>query len=210
MSATNDIKLYYAETINPRKCCAVARHLDLPIEMVRVDLKQRANRTPQFLALNPNGKVPLLQEADRNLNESNAIMCRLSDIAGADLWPHDRRQIEVLRWLFWDTMHFSRFAGPLYFEHIIKPDLLGIAPNSAAVAEALQNFRTYAAILDRHLQDRRYVTGDSLSVADFALGITLPYAERAQIPLADFPAIARWHDRLNELPAWREPYPAAA
>jgi glutathione S-transferase len=59
----------------------------------------------------------LLQEGDRLLSESNAIMCRLSDIGGADFWPHDDRQIEVPRWLFWDTEHFSYHAGRLYFEH---------------------------------------------------------------------------------------------
>ena len=202
------MKLYYFETINPRKTCAVARHVGAPVEMVRIDLRQRESRTSDFLALNPNGKVPLLQEGDRLLSESNAIMCRLSDIAGADLWPHDDRQIEVLRWLFWDTEHFSRHAGRLYFEHIVKPTIAGIAePDSAAAAEATRNFRIYAAILDEHLASRLYVLGDRLSVADFALGITLPYAEAAKIPYRDYPAVARWHDRLNELPAWREPFP---
>jgi len=203
------MKLYYFETINPRKTCAVARHVGAPVELVRIDLKERESRTEAFLRLNPNGKVPLLQEGDRLLSESNAIMCRLSDIAGADLWPHDDRQIEALRWLFWDTEHFSRHAGRLYFEHIVKPSIAGIPdPDPAAVAEATRNFHTYAAILDEHLVNRRYVLGDRLSVADFALGITLPYAEAAKIPYRDYPALARWHDRLNELPAWREPFPA--
>jgi len=203
------MKLYYTETLNPRKVCAVARHLDVAVEFVRVDLTRGDTRTPAFLALNPNGKVPLLQDGDLCLWESNAIMCRLSDRASADLWPHDDRQIEVLRWLFWDASHFGRYAGRLYFEHIIKPAILGKTdPDAPAVAEALDYFRTYAAILDSHLADRRYVVGDSLTVADFALAITLPYAEKARLPLADFPAIARWHDRLNALPAWRDPFPA--
>ena len=202
------MKLYYFETINPRKTCAVARHVGAPVELVRVDLRQRESRTQDFLKLNPNGKVPLLQEGDWLLSESNAIMCRLSDIAGADLWPHDDRQIEVLRWLFWDTEHFSRHAGRLYFEHIVKPTIAGIPePDAVAVAEATRNFRIYAAILNERLMSRRYVLGDRLSVADFALGITLPYAEDAKIPYRDFPAIARWHDRLNELTAWRSPFP---
>lgn len=202
------MKLYYAETINPRKACAVARYVESPVEFVRVDLRDRETRTPGFLALNPNGKVPLLQEGEHCLWESNAIMCRLSELADADVWPHDKRQIEVLRWLFWDAEHFSRFAGRLYFEHIIRPSILDQPkPDARAVAESLSYFRTYAAILNKHLDARRYVVGDDLTVADFALGITLPYAQAAQIPLAEFPAIARWHERLNEIPAWREPFP---
>jgi glutathione S-transferase len=202
------MRLYYAETISPRKVCAVARYVDAPVEFVRLDLRDRETRTPEFLALNPNGKVPLLQDGEHCLWESNAIMCRLSELTGADLWPRDKRQIEVLRWLFWDAEHFSRHAGRLYFEHIIRPSILDqLNPDVRAVAEALSYFRTYAAILDRHLGGRRYVVGDALTVADFALGVTLPYAKPAHIPLEEFPAIARWHERLNEIPAWREPFP---
>lgn len=207
--ADTQMKLYYTETLNPRKVCAVARYLESPVEFVRVDLRRGETRTPEFLALNPNGKVPLLKDGDQYLWESNAIMCRLSDRAGSDLWPHDDRQIEVLRWLFWDAAHFGRHAGRLYFEHIIKPTILGEPePDPQAVAEALGYFRTYANILDQHLTGRSYVVGKSLTLADFALGITLPYAAAARLPIEEFSAIVRWHDRLNALPAWREPFPA--
>ena len=204
------MKLYYAETNNPRKVCAVARYLGTPLEYVRLDLAKGETRTPQFLAENPNGKVPLLVEADgRRLSESNAIMYRLSELAGSDLWPRDERQADVLRWLFWDADHFGRQAGRLYFEHVVKPSILGILqPDAAAVEEALRQFRVYAAVLEDHLGSRSYIVADTLSVADFALGASLPYAEAARIPLGEFPAIARWHDRLNALSAWREPFPA--
>jgi glutathione S-transferase len=202
------MKLYYAETLNPRKVCAVARHVQASVEFVRLDLARGETRTPEFLALNPNGKVPLLQEDRGCLFESNAIMCRLSDLAGAELWPHDDRQVEVLRWLFWDSAHFTRYAGRLYFEYIIKPTVLGNAPpDAAAIAESTENFRTYAGILDKHLEGRSHLVGNSLTVADFAVAVTLPYAERAHIPLAEFPAIASWHERLQSLAAWREPFP---
>ncbi|MFC3078923.1 glutathione S-transferase family protein [Phenylobacterium terrae] len=203
------MKLYWSETLNPRKVCAVARHLEAPVAFVHVDLAAGGSHAPDFLARNPNGKVPVLEEADgRTLWESNAIMCRLSEAAGADLWPRDERQIDLLRWLFWDAQHFGLHASRLYFENIIRPKLSGAEPNPRTVADALGQFRTYAAILDDHLAGRSWVMGDQLTLADFALGVALPYAEAAQIPLGDFPAMARWHDRLNELPAWREPFPA--
>ena len=117
------MKLYYCETLNPRKACAVARHLPLPVDFVRIDLASGEHRRPPFLAINPNGKVPVLQDGDWSLWESNAIMCHLSDMAQADLWPHDRRQVEVMRWLSWDSQHFTRHAGTLWFEYLIKPHL---------------------------------------------------------------------------------------
>jgi glutathione S-transferase len=202
------VKLYYAETLNPRKACAVARHLDAPVDYVAVDLASGENRSPGFLALNPNGKVPVLQEGGRSLWEADAIMCRLSDAMGADLWPHDGRQVEVMRWLSFDARHFGRHAATLWFERLIKP-LIGLGgPDEAAVEEADLSFRKFAKVLDAHLATRLYVVGDALSIADFALAAPLPYADAAAIPLAPFPAIRRWHDRLNRLAAWRDPFPA--
>jgi glutathione S-transferase len=202
------MKLFYCEVLNPRKACAVARYLDLSVEFVRVDVFRGESRTPELLALNPNGQVPVLQDDARLLCESNAIMCYLSDKAGADLWPHDERQFEVLRWLFWDAQHFSRHAAQFYFQYIIKP-FVGRETDLAAVEEATGFFRTYAAVLNAHLRGRTFVVDDTLTVADFALAATLPYAHDAKLPLGDFAEIARWHARLNELPAWREPFPHA-
>jgi glutathione S-transferase len=76
------------------------------------------------------------------------------------------------------------------------------------VEEANGYIRKYGAILNDHLKGRRYVVGDTLTIADFAVGAALPYAERAKIPLEGFTEIARWSERLSELPAWRDPFPA--
>jgi glutathione S-transferase len=199
------MKLYFSETINPRKACAVARHLASPVEFVRVDLRKGEHRTPEFLAMNPNGKVPVLAEGGSVLWEANAIMCRLSDIAGADLWPRDERQVEVMRWLSWDAHHFTRHAGTLYFEHVVRPALGMGSPDPQAAEEAKGHFQRFARVLDDHLSGRDFVAGP-LSVADFALGVTLPYADAARIPVQGFRHIQRWCARLNDLPAWREPF----
>ena len=201
------MRLYYCETLNPRKACAVARYLQAPVEFVRVDLSRGEHKSPQFLALNPNGKVPVLQDGGWTLWEANAIMCHLSDVAKADLWPHDARQTEIMRWLSWDAQHFTRHGGALYFEHIIKPRLGLGGADRQAVEAATGQFRIFARILDDHLGGRRFLVGDALSVADFAVAATLPFAQAARLPLDEFPAIQRWHARLNELPAWREPFP---
>jgi glutathione S-transferase len=202
------MKLYYAETTNPRKACVVAKYLNSPVEFVHVDLRKGENRTPEFLALNPNGKVPVLETGGGSLWESNAIMCYLARIAESDLWPNDDRQIEVMRWLSWDSQHFTRHAGSLYFQHIIKPAFGMGGPDPAVVEEATGFVKRFAAVLNDHLSGRDYLVGNGLTVADFAVAITLPYAERARIPLAEFPEIERWHGRLSELAAWVEPFPA--
>ncbi|HWX67044.1 MAG TPA: glutathione S-transferase family protein [Rhodanobacter sp.] len=202
------MKLYYAETFNPRKPCAVAKYLGSPVEYVRVDLAHGEQMKPAYLALNPNGKVPLLIDGDTQLWESGAIMAHLAVKAGSELWPSDRAaQVEVLRWLSWDAAHFSRHGGTLYFEYVIKPYLGMGEPNTAAVDEASGFFKRFAAILDAHLATHDWLVGDRLSIADFAVSTPLGWATEARLPLDGFDHIGRWHERLMALPAWREPFP---
>ncbi|HET7413165.1 MAG TPA: glutathione S-transferase family protein [Pararhizobium sp.] len=202
------MKLYYAETINPRKACAAARYLGSPVEFVRVDLAHGEHTKPKFAALNPNRKVPLLDADGKMIWEACAIMCFLARAAKSDLWPDDERQVDVIRWLSWEARHFLPYAGVFYFEHIIKP-MFHIGPaDEAAIEKAKPDFRRFAAVLNDHLKGRRYLVGDGLTIADVAVGATLPYAEESHMPIGEFPEIVRWHDRLNELDAWREPFPA--
>jgi glutathione S-transferase len=205
------MKLYYAETLMPRKPCALAKHLKSSVEYAYVDLGKGEHRGDAYKAVNPNRKVPALVDGELKLWESNAIMCHLAAKAGSDLWPGDpARQVEAIRWLSWDQGHFTRYLGVPYVQYVIKPHYGLGDPDLKAVEEALGPWRKSAAILEEHLGGRTWLTGDHLSVADFALAVTLPWAEAAHIPLDEFPAIQRWHDRLNELEAWREPWPAMA
>lgn len=200
------MKLYFAETINSYKTCAVARHLDLDIELERVDLQRGEQRSPEFLAINPNGKTPALVDGDYRLWESNAILCYLAMKARSDLWPRDERQIDIIKWFNWSANHFCRFSGDLYFEHVIRAQFGLGDPDPHIVEEATGYVRKYGRVLDDHLETRRFLLDDVLTVADFAVATTLPYAQQAKIPLGEFPAIRRWHDRLMELPAWQSPF----
>ncbi|WP_266158064.1 glutathione S-transferase family protein [Dyella silvatica] len=202
------MKLYYSETLNPRKACAVAKYLGSPVDFVRVDLARGEHMKADYLAQNPNGKTPLLIDGDLRLWESAAIMTHLAVKAGSDLWPRDSaQQVEVMRWLSWDLSHFSRHGGMLYFENYIK-QLLGLGDTDAhAVAEANKFFKRFAGVLDAHLANRRYLVAEKLSIADFAVATALPWAKEAKLPLEGFNHVIRWHDQLMELPAWREPFP---
>lgn len=204
------MKLYWSDVLSPRKACAVAKYLQSPVEYTYLDLGRGEHKTPEYLALNPNGKVPTLVDGTRTLWEADAIMCHLAARSDSDLWPQDGRQIEVVRWLSWAAQEFNPAAGQLYFEYIIKPRFGIGEPDADAVANGQDAFRRFAATLDAHLQDRRWLVGDTLTVADFAVAVTLPYADTAHIPLAEFPAVHRWHERLNEIDAWREPFPELA
>jgi glutathione S-transferase len=201
------MKLYYFFTPNGKKACGVAKHLGLDIDYRLTDLSKGEQKNPAYLADNPNGKIPLLVDGDNKVWESNAIMCYLADKAGSDLWPRDERLLDVIRWLSWDLAHFSRHAGTLTFQNVIKPKYGIGEPDRAATQEATGFFRQFAGVLDAHLADQDYIVGNGLSVVDFAADTFLSDAEEAEIPLAEFANVSRWHERMMDLPAWRNPYP---
>lgn len=204
------MKLYYFETPNARKPCAVAKYLQSPVEFVRLDLTRNEQKTADFLTINPNGRVPALEDNGFKLWESHAIMCYLSRKAGSDLWPSDGiEQIDILRWLNWDTAHFSRHAGRLFFQRYLKPHVGLGAPDPSEIEDATGFFKTFAGVLNKHLTGRDTIVGDHLTVADFAIASMLPYAKEAELPLEPFPEVRRWHEGMMAMPAWRDPFPEA-
>jgi glutathione S-transferase len=202
------MELYYLETMNPRKVCATARYLDLPLSYHRINGVQEL-KTPEHMARNPNGKVPVLIDGDVTLWESVAIMIYLSNKAGSTLWPayDPGAQVELMRWISWDLCHWARLLGAYYYEYIVKPSLLFTEPDPKALLAVAPQLHASAKILDGHLAQREYVASDHLTIADFCLGILLPYAQASHMPLEGYAHIHRWHATLLQLSAWREPWP---
>ncbi len=203
------MKLYYSHNLNPRVAVAVAKHLDSPVDYVRASPRHPDN-IEAFRAINPNALVPVLVEADRTLWEVDAIACRLSALAGSDFWRTDDQLPEMIMWISWSAYHLTRAGGTLYFYKLIWPRFSDETPDQAMLDEALADFRTYAAVLDQHLEGRKWLLGDRISYADFRVATPLPFAEGAGLPLAEFPQVQRWHEQLWALDAWREPFAGLA
>jgi len=199
------MKLYYSRNSNPRLAVAVARHLNSPVEFVAADPQHPANREG-FKVLNPNALVPVLEENGQTLWEADAIACRLSAIAKSDFWRVGEVQPEMIRWISWATHHLNRAADPLYFFRVVWPTFMKEAPPQGKLDEGLKNFVQHAAVLDHYLANRQWLVDESVSYADFRVATFLPFAEKAQIPLSDFPNMLRWHNRLLDFPAWRAPF----
>jgi glutathione S-transferase len=201
------VRLYYSDILSAARACAVAKYLNAPVSYVYLDFAKLDQQRADYLAINPNGKVPTLVKGERITWESDAVICQLSEDMGADLWPHDARQIEITRWFSWNQQHFTRAGGALYFENIVKKRFGIGAPDPAVVEEALGEFRRWAAVLNEHLKGRTWLVGDRITVADFSVAMVLPYADEARLPLGEFADICRWHGRMNEFESWREPFP---
>jgi glutathione S-transferase len=201
------VKLYYSDVLAPRKTCALIKYLELPVEFAYLRLDKGEHKKPEYLALNPNGRVPTLVDGDKVVLEADAILCYLAQHAGSDLWPADARQVEIVSWFSWNSQHFIQSGGALYFEFVIKSRFDIGPPDTAAVQKATKSFRSQAGVLNNHLKNRKWLVSDRLSVADFSVAVTLPYAAKAEMPLDDFPEVRRWHEQLSALESWREPFP---
>jgi glutathione S-transferase len=160
----------------------------------------------EYLAINPNALVPILEENGKYLWETDAIVCRLSAIAKSDFWRIGEEQPDMIRWISWATHHLNRAADPLYFFRVVWPTFMDTAPDAAVLENGLADFRRHAAVLDGYLRDRMWLVGDRVSYADFRAASALPFAEPAGIPLDEFPNMRRWHDQLLKLDAWRTPF----
>jgi len=188
------------------KVLALANHLGLGYELKIVDLTKGEQLRPEFVALNPNKKMPVLEDDGFVLWESNAILQYLAEKRpGSGLLPSDSRQrAEVNRWQFWEIANWDPACATLAFERLVKP-LLGLGePDKAKLKEAEANFQRYADVLNGNLEHRKFVAGDALTVADFSIGAWLNLAERAYYPVDGRQEIRRWHSALMEMPAWRK------
>lgn len=204
------MKLYYMETMNPRKVCATAKYLRLPVEYVPVDAVPGGLKGDEYRALHPNGRAPVLSDGDLKLWESAAIMMYLALQAKSDLWPTSdpARQVEIMRWISWDLCEFAPHAGAFYFENYIKPKF-GFGPSDPKSLEAHREpLQEAARLLDATLARQRFITGEKLSIADFAIGVLLPQQDEIGLPLRGHRHLQRWHGQLMEIEAWRNPWPA--
>jgi glutathione S-transferase len=209
------MKLYgFPPSPNTWKVRAVAAHLGVPLELEFVDLTKGGSNTPDYLALNPTGRTPMLVDGDFKLWESTAIMQYIASRRPNALWPDEARaRADIMRWQSWQLAHWSKEGcEPLLFQRLVKKILNLGPPDEAAVAKGLEAFHKEAKVLDAHLTKQPYLVGKNLSLADFSVAAPLFYADRADLPVAPYAHIKDWFARVSALPAWREtaPQPAAA
>jgi glutathione S-transferase len=199
------MKLYIVPgSPNCRRVQAVAHELSAPVETVIIDFAKGEHKRPEYLAINPNGLVPSLTDGDLRLWESTAIMQYLADVRGeTSLFPREpARRADVVRWLCWDLAHFGRALGLVLFERLFKP-FMGAQPDESIAARGLEQLQPYAALLDAHLGRRPFVTGNTLTLADYSLACQLPLADFGRVDLGPYPNIRAWLARLDEREAWR-------
>jgi glutathione S-transferase len=186
--------------------------LGIPYRLVEIDILKGESRTPDFLAKNPNGQVPLLEVAPgRYLAESNAILWYVA--GGTPLAPEDRiDRAEALQWMFFEQHSLEPNIGAAFFWlSLIKG---GRELQRHALEDWMEEGNRALGVMEKHLKDRRFFVGNHCTIADIALYAYTHVAHECDYDLAAFPAIRDWLKRMTAEPGhvdmdW-QPEPATA
>lgn len=199
------MKLYdLALSPNALRVRAVADELGIDLDIVEVDLRNGENKSEAFLALNPNGKLPVLVDGDFVLWESRAIIGYLAGLKpGSGLYPTDAKSRAIVdQWMYWQAVHLGPAIQKVVFERLFKPKFGMGDPDEAAVAAGLKEVAQLLPVLEADLANKDWVAGD-LSIADFAMGSIFVYRAGAGISLEAEPHISAWLARLEARPSWK-------
>lgn len=198
------MKLYNG-TFSPNalRTRAVAYELGLDPELIEVDLFKGENRTPEYLALNPNGKVPTLVDGDVVIWESRAINAYLASLNPTpDLNPTDPvRRAKVDQWSNWQAIHLGPAMQKIAFERVQKKLFGRGEPDESAIAGDVKTVNDLLAVLDASLAGKEWVA-DTLSLADFGIATTFMLRNNASLGVDAHPNVTSWIARLEARPGW--------
>lgn len=184
---------------------AVARRLGCELDVQHVDLFNSEHRNPEFLALNPNGLVPVLRDGDFVLWETIAILEYLGSMEAPNvlLPSHPRQRADVLRWMAWGLAHWNPSLQPFIFERMFK-SFKGLGdPDEQRLAAAQPKLEQAVALLEATLARTNHICGTQLTLADYFLAAYPIYARQARINLEPYRRVSRWLEYMHSLEEWQ-------
>ena len=192
------LRLYdFLPSGNGYKVRLLLTQLGIPFERVEVNILKGESRTPEFLKKNANGRIPVLQlESGEFLAESNAILFYFSE--DTEFLPADRLlRAQVLQWLFFEQYsHEPNIATSRFWISILnKAD-----EHKAALEQKRKAGYAALAVMEQHLDERKFFVGDRYSIADIGLFAYTHVADEGGFDLSHFPAIQAWIERVKAQP----------
>ena len=199
------IRFYFHPTPNPAKVSLLLEETGLPYEIVPVDTSRGDQHAPAFRSINPNGKVPAIVDLDgpggspARVFDSSAILLYLGEKVGRFVGSPAERP-ELLSWLFFVASGLGPFSGQAVHFQYAAPSGLDYAVNRYR-REAQRHYD----VLDRHLEGREWILGDTYSIADMSawgwLGRATRVLKGQDAPLAAYPNLSRLMQAIDARPA---------
>jgi glutathione S-transferase len=193
-------------TVNCRKVLAGLKLIGAEYSLTKVDYFKGEQKSPEFVAINPNASIPAMRDGFLVLWESNAILQYAADKTGnADAYPTDlKTRADINRWLLWECGSWFPSCYVYLVENCVKP-LLGDRTDPSVLEGEAANFHKLAGILNDRLGDNPYVCGDHPTIADVAVAAPMHLHAWQKLPLDQHPHIVRWMtERIETAPWWRD------
>ena len=194
------IELYTWGTPNGKKASIMLEEVGLPYEVHPINLRKREQFSPEFLAINPNNKIPAIIDRDGpggkpfTLFESGAILIYLAEKTGKLLPKDPSKRYQTLQWLMFQMGGVGPVFGQVHY-------FLGA---DEKVSQAIDRFKKETSrlygVLEKHLANHEFFV-DEYSIADIATHPWVGRYERHQVDLSDFPSVKRWFDAISARPA---------
>ena len=193
------IKFYFNLSPNPTKVALMLEELGAPYEAIPVDPRKGEQFTPEYLAINPNAKVPAIVDDGTTVFDSNAILLYLAEKTGRFLPSDKGKRGELLSWLMFVASGIGPYSGQaVHFNHFTpQPEPYGVNRYNFEVER-------HYKIVDERLSKQPYMLGDEYTIVDMALwgwARLLPRALASDDALDKFPNVKRLHDEIYARPA---------
>lgn len=195
------MKIYGFPTFNVVKVLLTAELCKQPYEYENVDLTSEANKKPEYLAINPMGKVPAIVDDGQTFNESAAICRYIAAKNASSLYGGSVQQKAVIdSWSDFMTLHAGRWMSAYFWQDIVVTKLMQQTPAADAYDEAKGFLAIQLPVLEARLSDNKYLAGDTLSIADVIGASYCQISEVTSLSLDDYPAILAWYQSIRSLP----------
>lgn len=195
------IQLYTAATMNGYKPVIFLEEAEVPYTLTPIDFSKQEQKTPEFLGLNPNGKIPTIvdHDEDRAIFESGAILWHLAEKYGKFLSEDPMKRSEVMQWMLFQVGHIGPMMGQaMYFQHIAAPNG---HEEPFSIKRYVDESRRLLEVLDAHLEGRDWIAAGEYTIADMMI---YPWARAyvwARVSVDGLPHLQAWFDRIDARPA---------
>ena len=192
------IDLYTWKTPNGWKASVTLEELQIPYNVHPIDISTGIQKSPEYVAINPNGRIPAIIDRDNDdfaIFESGAIMLYLAEKAGKLLPTEAKRRSEVIQWLMFQIGGLGPMQGQAHVFFRYFPEKI-----PAAIERYQNETKRLYGILDTRLSDREFLV-DDYSIADIAHWTWARLHEWAGVDITEFSHLQRWLDQIAARPA---------
>lgn len=193
------LKIYGSNLSSPaNKVRFVANHLGIQYDYIIVNLREGEQHRPEFLKINPVGKIPAIDDEGFFLFESNAICRYLADKNNSSIYPRGlKERAQVDEWLDFGSMHVAASVSKVVYNRIFAP-MRKAEVDERSIKEGLEFLTRFLPVVDRQLANNKFLMGNSITLADFNMLAGLDPVEAAQIDINNYANICRWRNELKK------------